>query len=167
MGKHSTVLGPLNMGICRGLCLVLGLSLVPFELQHWFFLALVPVVYVYAVALISRGGVLDSERQNLNIGAVLYGVVIGAILFQANTNGELDQSLLVLIPFALLIFIPLSNAIKYPNEGNVRKAVKSGVLAIIFMDAAWAITFDSWLASFIIACLWPIAMWLSKPYPVA
>ena len=165
-GKHNAILGPLNMGICRGLNLMLGLSLVPAELQHWFLLALVPIIYIYAITLISRGEVHGGNRQNLNIGAVLYIAVISAILYQSYINGEIDFTALFLIPFALMIFIPLRNAMQYPSGSNVGKAVKAGVLALIFMDAAWAITFDSWLAAIIIVCLLPISMWLSKIYAV-
>jgi hypothetical protein len=166
-GKHNTVFGPLNLGICRGLNLILGLSLVPGELQQWFFLALIPIIYIYAVTLIGRGGATGSKNQNLKIGAVLYLAVIGTIIYQADYNGELDQTLLILLPFALTIFISLSNAIKHPVANNIRKAERSGTLMFILIDAAWAITFDSWLATAIIVCLLLISLWLAKVFPVS
>ena len=145
-GKNNAILGPLNPGICRGLNLMLGLSIVPFELQHWYLLGLVPVIYIYGVMLISRGEVYGGNKQNLNIGALLYAAVIGTILYQANINGELNMAVLFLIPFGLMIFIPLSGAMQHPSGANVDKAVKSGMLALILMDAAWAVTFESWIA---------------------
>jgi len=166
-GKNNAILGPLNLGICRGLNLILGMSIVPFELQQWYLLALVPVIYIYAVTLISRGGVHGGHTQNLNIGALLYTAVIGAILYQANINGELNMTVLFLIPFGLLILIPLSGAMQHATAANVAKAAKSGMLALILMDAAWAITFDSLLAALIIAALLPISIWLAKLFPVA
>jgi len=165
-GKHNFILGPLNMGICRGLNLMLGVSMVPFELQHWYLLSLVPIVYIYAVTLISRGEVHGGNSQNLRIGAVLYATVIGAILYLANENGELEVAGVLLILFALMIFIPLNKAIQYPSGANVGKAVKAGVLALIVMDAAWAVTFDSWIAAVIIACLLPISIRLGKFFAV-
>lgn len=165
-GKHNNLLGPLNMGICRGLNLMLGLSIIPLALQQWYLLGIVPIVYIYSITMISRGEVYGSNRQNLYIGGALYVLVIGAILYFANINGRLLWSLIFIVPFAWMIFSPLIKAIQQPIGKNIGAAVKAGVISLILMDAAWAITFSNLYAALIIACLLPISLWLAKIFAV-
>src|SRR5687768_15036563 len=55
--KHSSFWGPLNMGMCRGLNLLLGLSIIPARATEYWFLAIVPIIYIAAITMISRGEV--------------------------------------------------------------------------------------------------------------
>lgn len=165
-GKHHNLLGPLNMGICRGLNLLLGISIMQISLQEWYPLALIPIIYIYSITMISRGEVHGGNKQNLYIGGILYIIVIGAILYLANANGELLLSLIFIIAFAFMIFRPLINAIGNPIGKNIGKAVKAGVIALILMDAAWAVTFGEWKMAIIITCLLPISLWLAKIFAV-
>jgi len=167
LAKSNPVFGPLFLGICRGLNLILGISLVAFEMQAWWFLALIPIIYTYAVALIAYSKKSKHTKQDLQIGALLYAAALGAILYQANANGELETTGVFLVAFALLILVPLSNAIKHPISGYIEKAAKAGTRYLILMDAAWAITYDSWLAAGIIVMLLVISLWLAKILPAA
>ena len=56
-GKRHAIVGPLNMGLCRGLNLVLGIAAVPSALAGHWPLALLSLVYVAAVTVVSRGEV--------------------------------------------------------------------------------------------------------------
>ena len=51
-GKHSDLLGPLNMGLCRGLNLLLGVSIVPGQVGPWAWIGLVPIAYIAAITMI-------------------------------------------------------------------------------------------------------------------
>lgn len=54
-GKHRVLLGPVNMGLCRALNLGLGISAAPAVLaSHWPLMGL-PLVYIAAVTVLSRG----------------------------------------------------------------------------------------------------------------
>src|SRR5687768_7617173 len=55
LGKHHSFLGPINMGICRGLNLLLGISIIPQSLLQYWYVGLIPVVYIAAITMISRG----------------------------------------------------------------------------------------------------------------
>jgi 4-hydroxybenzoate polyprenyltransferase len=167
LAKSNPVFGPLFLGICRGLNLILGISLVAFEMQAWWFLALIPIIYIYAVALIAYSKKSKHTKQDLQIGALLYAAALGAMLYQANANGELETTGVFLVAFALLILVPLSNAIKHPISGYIEKAAKAGTRYLILMDAAWAITFDSWLAASIIVVLLIVSLWMAKILPAA
>lgn len=164
--KHSAVFGPLNMGICRGLNLLLGVSIIPSAIQQWWFLALVPVVYIASITMISRGEVHGGSKKMLYFAAAFYALVISSVLFFAFEKETLPFTSIFLFAFALMIFIPLIKAIKNPIAPNIGKAVKAGVIALILMNAAWASAFGVWNVAIFIVILLPISFMLSKAFAV-
>jgi 4-hydroxybenzoate polyprenyltransferase len=164
--KHNLIFGPINMGLCRGLNLLLGISVIPTEIQHWWFLALVPIVYIGAITMISRGEVHGGQKKTLYFAALLYFMVITAILAVAQTKSNLLPSLLFIVPFAVMIFSPLFIAIQKPIGKNIGKAVKSGVIALILMNAAWAAAFGVFPIAIFIVVLLPISLLLGKAFAV-
>jgi len=166
ISKHHFFFGPLNMGFCRGLNLLLGVSVLADALPAWYFLAIVPIVYIFAITMISRGEVHGGSKRNLYIAAVLYGIVSGSILYFAYLNNKLLLSAIILIPFLWMIFNSLVKAIQNPIGKNIGGAVKAGVISLILMDAAWAATFGTIYSALLIACLLPISLWLAKIFAV-
>ncbi|WEK18916.1 MAG: UbiA-like protein EboC [Candidatus Pedobacter colombiensis] len=164
--KHSAIFGPLNMGLCRGLNLLLGISIIPTEIQHWWFLAIVPIIYIAAITMISRGEVHGGNKKTLYFASLLYVIVIAAILVVAQTNGNLLPALIFIVPFSLMIFTPLFIAIQYPLGKNIGKTVKSGVIALILMNASWAAAFGIWNVAIFIVILLPISLLLGKAFAV-
>ncbi len=164
--KHHHFFGPLNMGLCRGLNLLLGISIVPAAINNWYILAIAPVVYIFSITMTSRGEVHGGNKTNLYIAAFLYAAVIGFIAYFSYTNGRLLWSLVFLLPFAWMIFKPLTKAIAEPIGKNIGLAVKAGVLSLILMDASWAATFSSLYPALVICCLLPLSIWLSKFFAV-
>ena len=55
VSKHSVIFGPLNMGTCRGLNLLLGISILPAMVLPLSFLAIIPILYIGAITAISQG----------------------------------------------------------------------------------------------------------------
>lgn len=166
LSKHSPFFGPLNMGLCRGLNLLLGVSIITASLNTWYLLAIVPVIYIFSITMISRGEVNGGNKKNLWIAGVLYAVVTGSILYFSYINNKLLLSAVILIPFLWMIYKPLFKAIQNPVGKNIGGAVKAGVISLILMDAAWAITFSNIYAAIGIACLLPISFWLAKIFAV-
>ncbi len=165
-GKHQNYLGPVNMGICRGLNLLLGISIIPMELNSWWFLSLAPVVYIAAITMISRGEVHGGKPVTLYFAAFLYSLVIASILYQAYSQNNLLFALLILFPFAWIIFLPLFNAVKDPVGKNIGKAVKAGVLALIIMNASWAAAFGAIIPAIAIFLLLPLSIKLAGLFAV-
>lgn len=164
--KHDRVFGPLNMGLCRGLNLLLGVSILPSQLQHWWFLAIIPILYIASITMISRGEVHGGSKKSLYFAAFLYVIVIGSVLVIAITNQNLVIALFFLASFTWMIFNPLLKAIHQPIGPNIGKAVKAGVIALILLNAAWASAFGYWQIAFIIIILLPLSLWLSKKFAV-
>jgi len=165
-GKHHSFLGPVNMGLCRGLNLLLGISIVPSAVNNWWFLAVVPIIYIASITMISRGEVHGGSRNTLYIAALFYSIVIILILYFALIKGSVLFSLVFLLPFAWMIFNPLLKAIKEPAGKNIGKAVKAGVLALILMNAAWAAAFGALYLALVIILLLPLSLKLGKIFAV-
>lgn len=164
--KHYSLLGPLNMGLCRGLNLWLGLSILSYSFNQWQILGLIPLIYIFSITMISQGEVHGGNVRKLYIGGFLYIIVICFILTASRIQDNMLLTLVFLLPFAYMILTPLFNAIEDPIGKNIGKAVKAGVISLILMDAAWAAAFGSYFAAVAIACLLPISIWLSKRFAV-
>ena len=165
-GKHYSFAGPINMGLCRGFNLLLGVSIIPVAVSDWWYLALVPVIYIASITMISRGEVHGGSRSTLYTACLLYALVLALIIYFAFAKGSIVFSLIFLIPFTWMIFNPLIKAVKDPVGKNIGKAVKAGVLALILMNAAWAAAFNSLYLAVIIVLLLPLSLKLGKLFAV-
>jgi 4-hydroxybenzoate polyprenyltransferase len=164
--KHYTIWGPLNMGLCRGLNLMLGVSILAPAINDWWFLGLIPLIYIASITIVSRGEVHGGNKKMLSIAAVLYAVVIASIIWVSASMQNLWLTLIFLIPLVLMIFRPLLQAFRLPSAENIGKAVKAGVIALILLNASWAGAFGIWQVALIIVILLPLSLWLSKTFAV-
>ncbi len=165
-GKHQPIAGPLNMGLCRGLNLLLGMSIIPAVIPQYWILALVPVVYIAAITMISRGEVHGGKKNTLYLAALLYILVIISIAYRAIENNTIIYTAGFLLLFAVFIFPPLLQAIKDPRGPLIGKAVKAGVISLIVMNASWAAAFENLYLALIILLLLPLSIWLGKKFAV-
>ncbi len=165
-GKHHPFLGPPNMGLCRGLNLLLGMSILPMMTAAMWYVAIVPILYIAAITLISRGEVHGSSRTPLYTAAFLYTTVILLIFAFSVNKGMVLEVLIFLVAFAFMIFKPLLVAIKKPTGPAIGKSVKAGVMALILMNAAWAAASGAWIVALLIVLLLPISFWLSRQFAV-
>lgn len=164
--KHHSFFGPLNMGICRGLNLLLGLSIIPAEAEAHWYLTIVPVVYIAAITMISRGEVYGGKKQTM-VGAVfLYGLAMGAIVYVAFLHDHGLIALVFVTLWAFMVFWPLQKAVRRPEGRFIGKAVKAGVLGLILMNAAWASAFGAIGIALIILLLLPLSLLLAKIFAV-
>jgi 4-hydroxybenzoate polyprenyltransferase len=165
-GKHHSFLGPLNMGLCRGLNLLLGMSIFPGVLSGYWIICFVPIIYIAAITVISRGEVHGGKKTSLFAAVIFYFVVIAFILTTAVGNGNLLEALGFLVLFVVLIFPPLQKAIREPKGPLIGKAVKAGVIALIAMNASWAAAFGAFYFALLILLLLPLSLWLAKLFAV-
>lgn len=165
-GKHHTFLGPINMGLCRGGNLILGMSIIANTVSEWWWLGILPVCYIAAITMISRGEVHGGNKNTLYFAAFLY---ITVSISQLVIAYRLDNLWLTLIFVGLhiyLIFKPLLKAISNPIGPNIGKAVKAGVLALIVMDAAWVSVSGNFVIALFVLILLPISIKLAKVFAV-
>ena len=165
-GKHLLWIGPVNMGLCRGLNLLLGMSILPAAVGTLWYLAVVPIVYIAAITSISRGEVYGARTSTLQAAVFMYSAVVLSILAFAWYNSNLLASIAFLALFAIMIMLPLFKAIKQPAGPLVGKSVKAGVLALILMNAAWAAAAGFVPLAFAIMLLLPFSLLLAKLFAV-
>lgn len=163
--KQHSVAGPLNMGICRGLNLLLGIALIPGLLKEHWYLGMVPVIYIFAVTTISRDEVHGGQKKNLAIAFILY-LLVFFILCMVGNNTKVYTGLWLLLPFFIGIMQPLYKAWQNPQAKNIIGAVKAGVLSIIFLDATWAALHHQFMICGIILCLLPLSVLFGKFFAV-
>jgi 4-hydroxybenzoate polyprenyltransferase len=164
--KHGAIAGPVNMGLCRGLNLLLGISVIQAAVSEWWFIAFVPIIYIAAITMISRGEVHGGSKSTLYFAGILYLMVIAAILFLSFSKEMFWWAIIFLLPFGWMIFTALIKAIRVPAPQNVGKAVKAGVIALILMNAGWAAAFGAIGVAFVIVLLLPLSLWLAKIFAV-
>jgi 4-hydroxybenzoate polyprenyltransferase len=164
--KHNGFLGPLNMGVCRGLNLLLGMSILPAALTQYGYIAIVPVIYIAAITMISRGEVYGGKKSTLYGAVLLYAVVIAGILTVAMLNDHIAYAITFVMVLSAMIFPPLQKAIRNPAGSLIGKAVKSGVIALIVMNAAWAAAFGAIYVALLIVLLLPVSLLLAKLFAV-
>ena len=163
--KKNGFLGPLNMGFCRGLNLILGMSVFG-ELNNWGY-AIIPLVYIFAITLISRGEVHGNNKNHIIWAGILYAAVISAvvtIVIIETTN--LWQTVPFVLLFAFLVYKPLIQAYHLNSPERIKKAVIAGVLSLIVLDAALAVGFSVWWYGLLLLLLFPLSIFLSKLFAV-
>ena len=166
-GKHQRILGPINMGLCRSGNLLLGISVAPEVLEKIWPIAILPLVYVAAITMISRGEVHGKNRKALFAGGIMYGSIFVAIFGLAYLE---SPGYLQVIPFLALLgymlFPPLVKAIRTQEPKFIGKSVKAAVISLIIVNASIATAFSGWPIGIIVLLLLPFSLWLAKKFAV-
>ncbi len=165
-GKHNNLFGPINMGLCRGVNLLLGISIINPSVYEWWWVSTVPIIYISAITMISRGEVHGGNKNHLYFAGFLYALVSIFQGFLAHSLGNFTLTILFILLHISLIFKPLVQAIVSPVGSNIGKAVKAGVLSLIVMDAAWVAASGNWQVAICVLFLLPISMRIGKYFAV-
>jgi 4-hydroxybenzoate polyprenyltransferase len=143
-GKRQPVIGPVNMGLCRGFNLLLGMAAVPGVVAGHWWLAAVPIVYVAGITSLSRGEVTGGARPSAVVSAGLVSVSVAAVfaiaLAASSRTGE-GPSILAVACAVLLawrVLPPFWKATKEPDAPTIRRAIRTGILSLVLIDATIA-----------------------------
>jgi 4-hydroxybenzoate polyprenyltransferase len=166
IGKR-TAFGPFNMGLCRFLNLLLGVSAVPVLLPNRLSLALLLMVHITGVTLLSRGEVFGGQR-----GTAL--VMLGALGTVAVSMAALDVGgflpdrayLYFLAAFILIVALPTVRAYTEPSPRHVGLAVKWGVLGLVLLDASFAAAYAGPWGGLAVAALLVPSMLIARLFAV-
>lgn len=170
----SRFVGPVVMGSCRGLNLLLGMSQAP-DLggpTGWW-IAGCMALYVAGITCLSRSEVGSGRRAGLILGGVLQFLAIGTlatVLATARTLGGevLPESALGPGRFALIGVLAAAlafrdlRAIAAATPKETQKAVVFGVLSLVWWNVAIVLALRSWPMALAVALLWLPAYLLSK-----
>lgn len=141
--KHQAFLGPIAMGTCRALNLLLGMGAAPDVLWRLWPLAGLPLVYIAAVTMVSRGEVRGGRRPVvLGAVALVVGVLgaLGLIAFTAASRswGAAAVALTLAAMLSWRILPAFAGALRTLDPPALRRAVRTGVLSLILLDAVIA-----------------------------
>ena len=164
--KHTPI-GPVTMGTCRFLNVLLATSLADasvlpsYQKVH---LALVVGIYIIGVTWFARGEAGQSLSANLRgVAAVMLAALILALAVPARlVEGSVTVAYpYLLVAFGFLIGIPIAKAIARPEAQMVQAAVKRCILGLVVLDAILATVYVG-LPGLAIILLLPPAMLLGK-----
>ena len=141
-----TWMGPVGMGLCRLLNVLLGLSIATERIPFWgFLLALVVGVYVAGVTWFAKTEARESNRNVLWAAAAVMALGLSLSVFVPASYEESGAAApgFVLFPYLLVAFgvyvgMAAARAIDTPTPARVQPAVKRAVLGLIVLDALLA-----------------------------
>jgi 4-hydroxybenzoate polyprenyltransferase len=160
-----TPVGPVAMGGCRFLNVLLGLSAapdVPDPLRYH--LAAVVGVYIVGVTWFARTEEGASNRRHLVAASLVMLVAAGlAITVPAHLPPGTATVLFpyLVVAFAVYVGAKLVEAIRTPGPKQVQAAVKRSILALVILDAVLATAFAGAWGLLVLLLLLP-ARWLGK-----
>ena len=135
--KRHAFVGPLCMGICRGLNLLLGISASGSALREYWPLGLLSVVYIAAVTTVSRGEVHGGRIGVANFALIsLAAVLLGLSIVAASSTSGRFAALVLIAVLAFRVLPPYWQVRSAPQPEVIRRAVKAGVLSLVLLDAA-------------------------------
>jgi len=135
--KRHAFAGPVVMGSCRALNLVLGMAAVPAAVAAHWPLGFLPLAYIAAVTMVSRGEV-HGGRQPIAAGALaaLGAVVIALVVIAWRAPHAAIPAVVIAAALAWRVGPPFVAVLRDPRAAVVRRAVKAGVLSLVLLDAA-------------------------------
>lgn len=155
----QTLAGPVGMGTCRFLNVLLGLSVAE-RLEVWgFHLALVVGGYIVGVTWFARAEARVSDPVELAAaaGVMLLSLMLALPLpvsLPPGTSSPLFPYLLV--GFGFLVGLPVLQAIASPSPSRVQGAVKRAILGLVVLDAVLATAVAGWAGLLILLLLIPV-----------
>jgi len=166
-GKHQLIFGPINMGLCRTGNLLLGISIIPGMVAMNWYLGLIPLVYIAAITMISRGEVHGGNKSALQGGLAMYAlIVLVLVALSFTTPVPFWQVLPFLVLLCYMIFPPLLQALKTPKPQLIGKSVKAGVISQIVVNSALSSMFAGWQFGVLVVLLLPLSLWIARKFAV-
>ncbi|MCW7463388.1 UbiA-like protein EboC [Leptospira limi] len=164
--KHHLVLGPFVMGLCRGLNLVLGMTIlksIPLSLVS---LSVLPIFYIAAITSISQNEVFGGGKIRFFIAGILYLGVFCSQLMYSFYNHYIGYTLPFITLHSLILFPTLWRAIQNPIPTLIGKSVKTGVLTLILLNASFAAASGVLPIAILILFLLPLSFLIAKYFAV-
>jgi 4-hydroxybenzoate polyprenyltransferase len=166
-GKRQGLLGPVNMGMCRGLNLLLGVSAAPAVLTEAWPLSLLPLVYITAVTAVSRGEVHGGRRGIAAFALISLSLVLTALLALALSRGRGSWAGVAFTGVLAWRVLPAFwGAYRTPEPGPIRHAIRTGVLSLVLLDAVIGATYGGAAFSLVIVATGLVASSLARLFAV-
>ncbi|MEX0362785.1 MAG: UbiA-like protein EboC [Allomuricauda sp.] len=165
--KHHLVLGPLNMGACRGTNLLLGMSIVQPIPSQFLWIGLLPIIFVAAITLTAQKESQGKNKKSIMVAMVLDATIVaGILLLSRYFNFSLKSASIFIVLWYGVNFLAKLKAIRHNHPTTIKKAVKTGVLSLIPLNASYVAGFGSVYFGLATLCLLPLSIYLAKKFAV-
>jgi 4-hydroxybenzoate polyprenyltransferase len=173
-GVKHTLLGPVFMGACRGLNLLMGMAHAP-ELggvAAWF-AAFAYGLFVAGITVISRSETHEGERKGLITGLTILDLALLGLAAAAMAHQRFPypapghpliplEGLLVLALIAVVVNQAATAAIKQPTPRSIQRTVKTGILSLVWLNVGLVAAVRGIEPAAVIAALWVPAYLLGR-----
>jgi 4-hydroxybenzoate polyprenyltransferase len=167
VSKRYPVIGPINMGMCRALNLGLGIAAVPEALAVQWPLGGIPLVYIAAVTTLSRGEVWGGAKSTaLGALALVVGVLVALAALALRPPDPSAAALLLTLFLAWRVTPPFWRAFTTGGPSVIRRAVRTGVLSLVLLDAVIGASYAGMIYSLTILATAGVAALLARLFPV-
>jgi 4-hydroxybenzoate polyprenyltransferase len=173
-GLKHTLFGPEVMGICRGLNLLLGMSISPNLGEPYGWLAAASyALFVVGVTWISRSEAASGRHGGVIAGLVLENLALlglaGAGLGFAGLDANRAsreriplEGLLILAIVGLFVNSAVRRVLAHPTPANKQAAVKTGIFSLVWLNVAIVASAQGLPTALIVAALWFPAILLGR-----
>lgn len=152
-----TCAGPVAMGACRFLNVLLGVSAC--GSLRWPLgghLALVVGVYIVGVTWLAR---TEARQSNANVlrgaASVMLAALALAVPLRLRGQGGSDLSLYLLVGLGFFLGMPIVRAIALPTPSRVQAAVRRALLGLILLDTVLAVATAGLIGLLIVPLILP------------
>ena len=165
--KHNKLLGPINMGLCRGGNLILGMSInATLDPKYWV-IGIIPVLFISAITLTAQKETKGKNKVAIAIAMLLdMSIVIAFLLMSFYVELSLWNAALFLLLWYSINTYAKTKAIINNNPLFIQKAVKMGIISLIPLNASYVAGFSSVYMAVLVMALLPLSLFLSKKFPV-
>ena len=153
----------------RALNLGLGIAAAPAVLaSHWPLMGL-PLVYIAAVTVLSRGEVHGGKRPVAQLALGLTGLVVTGLAVLAATQARGLPRVAAVVVAGVLgwrVLGPMARAARALDPPSIRQAVRAGVLSLVLLDAVIAITYADIMYGWVVLATGLVASRLARWFAV-
>lgn len=162
--KHQNILGPLNMGCCRSLNLLLGSCILE---KPQLLICTLPLLFIAGITITSQDEVNGNNKSKVTFALIIDFTIAAAILALGINQ---SSNIWIAAPY-LILWLGMNlkakvKAIIVNQPNQVQNAVKTGILSLIPLNAVYAAMFNGVLAGICVLALLPISLALSKKFAV-
>jgi 4-hydroxybenzoate polyprenyltransferase len=173
-GVKHTPLGPVFMGACRGLNLLMGMAHAPGlgGVAAWS-AAVAYGLFVAGITVVSRSETRGGDRRGLVAGLAILDLALLGLAAVAMTHRRFPypapdrpltplEGVLVIALIAVLVNQAASAAIKQPTPRSIQRTVKTGILSLVWLNVGLVAAVRGVAPAAAIAALWVPAYLLGR-----
>lgn len=161
--KNIPILGSINMGGCRFLNVLLGMSVVPGQISSRIFIAFVVMLYVISITTLSKGEVQGGKQKGQDLATIGVALaILGCLYVWIRYMQAGFWPLIFLVAFAVVTLRPLLKVLLEATPSNIKAAVKTLVLSIILLDAFFTTGFANVFLGLLVLALLIPSIWIAR-----